>query len=78
MFAVRPIPFEKLCRICQAGLGCKAGSLIRQAVGGVSVYKVLPGNDVRLFFTVRGNWFRLQKWQCLPVSFRQSNYSSMQ
>lgn len=73
MFEARPIHFEKLCSVCLVGLGYKTGSLIQGIDHCVGVRKILLGHDIRLFFTTKRGWFRLQKLQCLPVSFQQSN-----
>jgi hypothetical protein len=69
----RPVHFAKLSSVCLVGLGCKARSLICWANRQLSVPKVLSDNDMDLFFTISRDRFRLQKLQCLPISFRPSN-----
>ncbi len=69
----RPIDFEKPCSVCLAGLGCKTSSLIPRGSDCVSVRNILLDNSIVLLSTVKLDRFRLQKWQCLPLSFRQSN-----
>jgi len=70
-----PAHFEKLLRGCLVGLGSTSSSLIHRIGRYIGVRKVLLESDICLFFTMKGDLFRLKKLQCLPVSFRQSNLS---